>query len=143
MRTYIGRLVAPLALVLAGLVSGRADITYTRPGPVLPGPDDGKIAYVTAQLLEQNHYRQMRFDDQVSSNFFNLYLTTLDPQHLHFLQSDVEEFKAFETTLDDLTANRNAGPGFDIFQRFFERFEQRTRYAQGLLKTETFKFDDT
>ncbi|MCU0789204.1 MAG: carboxy terminal-processing peptidase, partial [Verrucomicrobia bacterium] len=33
--------------------------------------------------------------------------------------------------------------GFDIFQRFFERFEQRTRYAQGLLKTETFKFDDT
>ena len=137
------RLGAALALPVAGLLSVHADLSYTREGPLVPGPDDGRIAYVTAQLISQKHYRQMAFDDLVSSNFFHRYLDTLDPQHIHFLQSDVEEFKPFETTLDDVTRERNAGPGFDIFQRFFERMEQRTAFAQTLLKTNTFIFEDT
>lgn len=136
-----------MGAVLVGLLSSlagmRADTSYTREGPLVPGPDDGRIAYVTAQLLEQKHYRQMAFDDVVSSNFFHGYLTTLDPQHLHFLQTDIEGFRPFETTLDNLTQERNAGPGFDIFQRFFERLEQRTAYSRDLLKTEPFLFEDT
>lgn len=136
-------LVAALALSAAGLWSAQADTSYTRDGPLMPGPDDGAIAYVTAQLLAQRHYLRMQFDDEVSSNFFHRYLSTLDPQHLHFLQSDVEQFKRFETTLDDITEERNAGPAFDIFQRFFERLEERTRFAQALLKTNEFTFEDT
>lgn len=143
MNRLLWRLGALLALPLAGLTSGFADLNYTREGPLVPGPDDGRIAYVTARLISQKHFRQMEFDDLVSSNFFNRYLDTLDPQHLHFLQSDVAEFEHFEDTLDDVTDEKNAGPGFDIFQRFFERMEQRTSYAQGLLKTEEFTFEDT
>lgn len=139
----IGRVCTALALLTTGLLSVQADISYTRDGPLVPGPDDGRIAYVTSQLLWQEHYRQMEFDDVVSSNFFHRYLKTLDPHHLHFLQSDVEEFRHFETTLDDLTAERNAGPGFDIFQRFFERMEQKTQFAREQLKTEQFVFEDT
>jgi carboxyl-terminal processing protease len=143
MNQYLWRLGVALAVLLAGRVSSVADLSYTREGPLVPGPDDGRIAYVTAQLISQKHFRQMEFDDQVSSNFFHRYLNTLDPQHLHFLQSDVEEFIEFEDTLDDITDGKNAGPGFDIFQRFFERMEQRTRYAQELLETAEFTFEDT
>ena len=28
-----------------------------------PGPNDGRIAYVTARMLEQNHYLRKSFDD--------------------------------------------------------------------------------
>src|SRR5882724_2458317 len=55
--------------------------------PVTPGRTDGRIACVTANLLEQAHYSKQPFDRSVSSKFLDRYLETLDPQHLHFLQS--------------------------------------------------------
>ncbi|MCU0771878.1 MAG: carboxy terminal-processing peptidase [Verrucomicrobia bacterium] len=137
------RLGVCLGWLAAGWIGAHADISYNRKGSLVPGPDDGRIAYVTAQLLAQKHYRQMAFDDAVSSNFFHNYLTTLDPQHLHFLQTDVDGFRPFETTLDDLTQERNAGPGFDIFERFFQRLEQRAEYVRELLKSGPFQFEDT
>jgi len=143
MNRLFWRLGAALALPVAMLTSAQADLNYTREGPLTPGPDDGNIAAVTARLLEQKHYREMTFDDVVSSNFFHRYLTTLDPQHLHFRQSDIDEFSDFEDTLDDITNERNAGPGFDIFQRFFERMEERTAFAHENLKAREFVFEDT
>lgn len=128
-----------------------ASTSYTREGPVEPGPDDGNIAEATVRLLEQEHFKSetrgypdpIQFDDTASSNFFHKYLTALDPQRLYFLQSDIEQFSEFETTLDDWTADKNAGPGFDIFERFFQRMEQRTAFVHELLETEPFVFEDT
>ena len=49
-----------------------------------PGPIDGQIANLTAQLLQGHHYLKKTFDGSVSSQFFDLYLETLDPQRIHF-----------------------------------------------------------
>src|SRR4051812_4987428 len=51
---------------------------------VNPGPDDGRIASVTAGLMQQLHYSHRAFDDAVSSQFLDRYVESLDPQHLHF-----------------------------------------------------------
>ena len=60
------------------------------PAPVTPGTNDGRIAYVTAWMLEHAHYLHLRFDPKLSSRFLDRYIDTLDPQHIYFLQSDID-----------------------------------------------------
>ena len=109
--------------------------------PISPGPADGRIALVTASMLENHQYLRQKFNDNISSKFLDRYLESLDPQHLHFLQSDLDEFEQYRNTLDDLTRNSNAKPACQIFNRFMERLQQRVAYADQLLKSETFQFD--
>lgn len=96
-------------------------------------------------MLEQLHYLRQPMDDSISSKFLDYYFETLDPQHIHFLKSDVEEFEPLRTKLDDMTVTRrgfsDVSPGTKIFNRFMQRLEQRAAYVEGLLKTEQFKFD--
>ena len=113
--------------------------------PLQPGPNDGRIALVVAKMLEQTHYSHHALDDEYSAKFFDRYLESLDPQHLHFTQADIKEFDHYRDQLDDLTITRkyagDASPAFEIFNRFQLRLEQRVAFAEGLLKTEKFQFD--
>ena len=61
--------------------------------PLTPGPLDGEIANVTARMLQKYHYLRQPLNDAVSSKFLDRYLETLDPQRLHFLQSDLADFE--------------------------------------------------
>ncbi|MCS7089455.1 MAG: carboxy terminal-processing peptidase [Verrucomicrobiota bacterium] len=107
-----------------------------------PDPADARIAYVAARLLEGQHYTRQRLDDEVSSRFLDRYVESYDPQRLHFLQSDLREFEFYRHRLDDYILRRfDTTPAFEIFQRFFERLQQRVKYVEELLQTEDFRFD--
>lgn len=106
-----------------------------------PGPDDARIAFVAAKLLENQHFLQHPFDDEFSDKFLERYLETLDPQHLHFTQEDLAEFDRYRTRLDDLTRVGDTTPAYRIFNRFYERLAQRVAYAGTLLQEEEFVFD--
>ena len=112
---------------------------------ISPGPIDGQIANLTAQLLHFHHYSKKRFDEAVSSQFLDLYLETLDPQRIHFTQADLAEFERYRTNLNRLTdtgsRDSDTKPAFEVFNRFMERLEQRTAYVNDLLKHEKFTFD--
>jgi carboxyl-terminal processing protease len=140
----------PAGLVLRADTPNAATATPTPADGTLtnrlaPGPGDPEIAYVTARLLEQNHFLQHPLDDSFSEKFFERYLETLDPQKLHFTQADLNEFASYRTNLDNLTLTRRRAadttPAYRIFNRFRERLEQRVNYAQDLLKNEKFVFD--
>jgi len=110
--------------------------------PLAPGPNDGRIAYVTARLLEEYHYSQHPLDKELSEKFFDGYLDALDPQHLYFLKSDIAEFAPYRTNLDLLTIN-NRGiadltPAYQIYERYMERLNQRVAYDDKLLKRDRF-----
>jgi carboxyl-terminal processing protease len=106
-----------------------------------PGPDDGRIAFWTARLLERTHYSHHPFDSTISSEFLDGYLEALDPRHTHFLQSDLDEFEQYRTNLNRLTLTyEEAEPAFEIYCRFLERLKQRVAYVDDLLKHETFTF---
>lgn len=113
---------------------------------VSPGPTDGRIAYVTARLLEQLHYSRQPFDHSVSGKLLDRYLDSLDPQHLHFLQADLEDFEPYRSSLDRLTIRQrgvaDVRPACEIFNRFVKRLEERVAYVDDILKTEKFTFDD-
>lgn len=134
-------------VVVAGtwaLALGCLSATDTARHVVEPGPNDGKIAYVTAVMLWQNHYSHHPLDNEYSEAFFDRYLDSLDPQHLHFTQADLAEFDYYREKLDDLTNKRtgDATPAFDIFNRFYQRLQQRVAYAEELLQAGQFEFTD-
>jgi carboxyl-terminal processing protease len=95
----------------------------------------GRISAAVGQILQQLHYRQVPFDDQVSAMFLTNYLNTLDYNHMVFLQSDVDEFMArYATRLDDATKQADASPATRIFDRYLERLSERNILVQKLLK---------
>jgi carboxyl-terminal processing protease len=110
-----------------------------------PGPEDGRVAYVAARLLEKLHYSHHRFDDTISSEFLDRYLEALDSRHMHFTQADLNQFGIYRTNLDNLTITRdgfaNVRPAFAIFSRFVERLKQRVAYADELLARDKFEFN--
>src|ERR1043166_7570232 len=105
-----------------------------------PGANEASIARVTATILERGHYLRQPFNDEKSAKFLDRYLDSLDNLHLYFLQSDVQQFEKYRTTLDDLTKEGDTTPARVIFTRFRERLEQQYDYVLGLLKTEKFDF---
>ena len=110
-----------------------------------PGPNDARIAYVTARLLEEFHYSQQPLDTEMSKKFFDGYLETLDPRHENFLQSDIAEFAHYRTNLDIYTIRTNGvadlTPAYDIYRRYLLRIQQHADCVNDLLKKDKFKFN--
>jgi carboxyl-terminal processing protease len=109
--------------------------------PLVPGPDDARIARYASAILERNHYLQQRLDDDVSSRFLEKYLDALDPAHLVFFQSDLAEFEKWRRELDDMTLKEgDTRPADIIFNRFLQRFTEQVAFATNLIATENFEF---
>ncbi len=118
-------------------VTGRKSAGSSAP----PDETERNIARLVGRMLERTHYSQTPFDDAVSSKFLDRYLDTIDPIHIHFLQSDLAEFEKYRTTLDDLTLKKgDTTPAQIIFARLMERMEQRVALVTNLLQTEKFEF---
>ena len=91
-------------------------------------------------MLHDWHYRHLLFDTNLSARLFTNYLDTLDPLRFHFLQSDLDEFEKYRTTLGNLTRQGDTTPAYVIFNRFMLRLEQRTAYMAELLKAGPLEF---
>jgi carboxyl-terminal processing protease len=122
--------------------------TAAAPGaltPLVPGPNDTRIAYRTAQFLENLQYSLQPLDKAMSEKFFDGYLGSLDPRRENFLQSDIDEFAPYRTNLDTFTlggrGRADLTPAYEIFERFLERYTQHTDYVDKLLKQDQFKFN--
>ena len=125
-------------------------VTYTVPLgtntlSLTPGPNDPRIAYVTARFLESYHYTQRPMDTDISKKFFDSYVDSLDPRHEDFLQTDLAEFTIYRTNLDKLTTGgqgtADLTPAFEIYKRYLERLQQHDDYVLDLLKQGHFKFN--
>jgi carboxyl-terminal processing protease len=134
----VALLVLPGYFLLAGPNATNA------PAQLVPGSNDGRIAYVTARLLENYHYSQQPLDTEMSKKFFDGYLQMLDPRRENFLQADVAEFDHFRTNLDQYTINHREAadltPAFEIYNRYLQRLQQHDSYVEELLKEDKFKF---
>jgi carboxyl-terminal processing protease len=104
-------------------------------------PTEGNIAKLLARVLEQAQFSHQPFNDEIAKKFFDRYLDSLDGQHLNFFESDIEEFRPYATTLDELTKAGNTGPAHAIYNRFVHRVEQRSAYVTDLVKSEKFQFN--
>ncbi len=133
-----------------------------------PGAAEQMIAKTVAEVIGRYHYLSLPLDDTLSKQLFEEYFDRLDHEHSVFLASDIEEFRSYQTILDDLlrkgklrfafgTPNRylnmemfrqrvkkelqgNIDFAFDVYARFQQRLQERTEYVQQRLE-QPFDFD--
>lgn len=108
-------LVAPMACGNASSPSG--ELTWESV--------QGKTAGEIVDDLEHKHYDKQPLDDAMSSQLLDAYLKSLDPSRLFLLQSDVDGFQRYRTTLDDTLHADNLDPGYAIFRRYQQRVIER------------------
>ncbi len=99
----------------------------------------------TIKLLDQlgsKHYHTLPLDDELSRQFLDNYLDSLDPARQYFLKSEVDEYKSrWATRLDDLIKQGDLTPGFTIFKDYRERVIERLESNIALLENgEPFDF---
>jgi carboxyl-terminal processing protease len=100
---------------------------------------DADIGHVVGELLEQNHYLQKPISPEMSQRWLKNYLLALDPTHLFFLQSDVDEFTTkYGNGLGDLLLHSDSdqaavAPAFDIFSRYIQRVHENVVLAEKLV----------
>jgi carboxyl-terminal processing protease len=141
---FCAQLLLPLRATNAPTPPAQAGEAPKAGVPLAPGPNDWRVALTTTLMLENYHYLHFKLDAALSAKFFDMYINTLDPQHIHFLQSDLAEFDHYRTNLHRLTKREHdTTPAFVIFNRFRQRLEERTIFSKELLQDSQFKFDSS
>ncbi|WP_300566206.1 carboxy terminal-processing peptidase [Flavobacterium sp.] len=81
-------------------------------------------------VIEKGHYDPIAMDDKFSKGVYKDYLDAIDPSKRFFVQSDIEEFKAYENQIDDLIRNRD----LSFFTLTYERLQKRMQEAKVIYK---------
>ncbi|HYO24627.1 MAG TPA: carboxy terminal-processing peptidase, partial [Lacipirellulaceae bacterium] len=128
-RTFVA--VVGVMAVTAGIV---APLVLAR--PTAPTPDESRISLLVAAMMDRKHLSRMRLDDEISARALKMFFETLDPMKLYFYKSDIDEFRAESTRLDDYVKAGDVRIANRIFDRFYERVIERTAVAQALVDAE-------
>ena len=98
-----------------------------------PEPHYGRICRVLSWRLPMVHLLRTRLGDTVSQRAWTNYLGSLDFERTYFLQSDVENFRPYETNLDDDLRDGDMQFAFGAFALFKERLSNRVDYVEEVL----------
>ena len=98
-----------------------------------PGPNERNISRIVAQLLQQLHISHRPVDDVVSVRAFQLFAEALDHRKLYFTQSDMDEFSANVSQMDDMVLRGDVEPAFAMHRRLVTRMEERQDLIEQLL----------
>ncbi len=82
-----------------------------------------KIFELVLQILNKSHYNVQNRDDKFSKSLFKDYLYSIDPNKIYFLESDIIEFKKFETKLDDQINNKDLSFFYLTYDRILSRMK--------------------
>jgi carboxyl-terminal processing protease len=79
------------------------------------------VSKTIVSSLENNHYIGKKLSPQLSSRFYDNYLSRLDGSRSVLLQSDLEEFEVYRDSIGERLKNGDLTPGFAIYNRFQQR----------------------
>ena len=89
---------------------------------------DKTLIELISYVLKNGHYDAREVNDSFSSEVYKDYLEALDPLKRYFYASDIEEFKQYETLLDDQIKNSE----ISFFDLTHTRLMQRMKEAEGM-----------
>ncbi len=99
-------------------------------------PDKDKLLIQIITLaLDQLHFEPKELNDAFSAEIYSDYLELVDPLKRYFLQSDIDDFKKFETEIDDQLRTYD----ISFFNMVYERLIQRQQDAKEYYKSILFK----
>ncbi|SVB04305.1 uncharacterized protein METZ01_LOCUS157159 [marine metagenome] len=99
----------------------------------------GSIVKSIVEQFVSMHYSQKPLNDEMSTKIFSHYMNRLDPAHYYFLASDINEFRVYETRIDDMLHSGDVKLALDIFERFKTRLSERLAMMEEFL-SEDFDF---
>lgn len=118
------------------------DTTKVKLKQLEPEPQHPMVFSTAMQLVASYHYQKPTINDQFSSNAFDNYIKDLDPSKVYFFKSDIAEFEKYRYAIDESIFSGDVKPGFEIFNRYQQRLQERINYAFLLLNDST-QFDFT
>jgi carboxyl-terminal processing protease len=131
-RTGLRFLAAGVIVLLIVLCSVRG-ATQT-PSPLAPKPQHEEAARQIARILPREHLLRLPMSEEVAyrawTNFFNM----LDYEHVFFLRSDVNRFRAAAPLLADKLIEGDVTFAFQVMEVYKERVRDRVEYAAKRLK---------
>ncbi|HEY3644732.1 MAG TPA: carboxy terminal-processing peptidase [Gammaproteobacteria bacterium] len=143
-------LISALGWMLLAAFLSTASATLTKPPSALqPKAGESSVDQAVAYVLTHYHYSHAPLNEALASKIFDEYLKELDQGHTYFLQSDIDSFGPYETTLGQSIQDGNLKPAFAIYGVFRQRFDTRMAYAMSQLdqqpdlqKDESLSIDD-
>lgn len=95
-------------------------------------------------VIERGHYHPAAIDDAFSKGVYKDYINALDPSKRFFLQSDIDEFAKYETSIDDEIKSQKL-TFFDLtYNRLMKRMaESKDFYKEILGKPFDYNVDET
>ncbi len=128
-----------ISLILSLLLFGLSHSVFAKkniivdPTTLKPSKQHRQAALITANVIGRYHYIKKPLDDDFSKEILNQYIETLDSAKLFFTEKDIENFKQYETILDDAVMRGLPDPAFNIFRIFRKKVESRVDYAMTIL----------
>ncbi len=117
---------------LIGLLLSVAACSFTTKNKIDPGDNDKEevLSELVSFVLSNYHYAPKDIDDAFSKNVYREYVKSLDARKRFLLQSDLEEFSAYETQIDDQLKNHSV----EFFNLTYERILKRMEETQAIYK---------
>ncbi len=133
--------VVPATAFSAALIGTALAFGFGKPEKLDEKSTDAAITAITSKVLESSQFAHKQLDTTLANRFLDRYLDTLDPGHMLFVQSDLDEFARYRPTLAEVTRDQgDSALGHRIFKRYLERLDQRVEFTGKLLKAGNFDF---
>jgi carboxyl-terminal processing protease len=87
---------------------------------------DKLLLELLAFVLEKGHYSPIEMNDDFSKKVYAKYLDNIDPTKRFFIQSDIDEFQKYETSIDDMIKSKD----LTFFNLTNERLLKRMKEAR-------------
>lgn len=100
---------------------------------ITPNQRFERISSANAVALSQFHYGKIPLDDVLSERVYSLYLNSLDPQHVYFLQSDIDKFDQHKYVFDDYLRKAELDFPFDMYNTLIQRLDERQTAVNQLI----------
>ena len=95
-----------------------------------------KITRNVVKKTLRDHYKKRKLDSELSKISYERYLTMLDGNKQYFLQSDIQEFSAYQDKYLLALTSGKPDLAFDMFKRYQERARNRLQFALDMLDTQ-------
>ncbi|WP_272021830.1 carboxy terminal-processing peptidase [Olleya namhaensis] len=97
-------------------------------------PDKDKLLIQIITLaLDQLHFEPKELNDAFSAEIFSDYIELVDPLKRYFLQSDIDDFKKFETEIDDQLRTYDISFFNMVYERLIQRQQDAKEYYKSIL----------
>lgn len=128
-------------ILLLTLLLAFASCSFTTKKIDADGDDKDKLLIqLITYVIDQGHFSPKDINDDFSKNVYKDYLNQIDPFKRYFLKSDIKEFKAYETKIDDQIKNRDLSFFNLTHERLLQRKEESKAIYKEILET-PFDFD--